>query len=193
MKGVNCPTDGQALLFHSAVTGHPLHMLRPGPALDDDMIQVDGSISSVLTQYPVHKVLESGRGSEQAERKCDELVQTLRSEERRFFPRLCRKGNLPVALGKSSIVKSEQCLTCPGARQPGARDKHQTVTPHSSCDSPHRTIQTHLFSLQELWGYIKDCPTLLLLLALAFPQISFARSAQVTCRAINTQFQIDAP
>lgn len=23
MKGVNCPPDGQALLFHSAVTGHP--------------------------------------------------------------------------------------------------------------------------------------------------------------------------
>lgn len=38
-----------------------------------------------METHPLHEALESGRGSEQAEWKCDKLEQTVRSGEDRLF------------------------------------------------------------------------------------------------------------
>lgn len=63
-EGCQLPTGWPGTAFPQCCNWPP--MLRPGVALDDDIIQVASSISSVWMQYPVHKVLESGRVSEQA-------------------------------------------------------------------------------------------------------------------------------
>lgn len=79
--------------------GHPLHMLHPGLTVDDNIIQLGGSICSMRTQHWVHEALKCGRSSKQARRKCDKLVHTIWSGAGNFFLGLCSQGNLGVALG----------------------------------------------------------------------------------------------
>lgn len=52
-------------------------MLHPGVLMDDDIIHVGGSICIVHPRYPAGEVMEGGWCSEQAEQKCNKLVQTL--------------------------------------------------------------------------------------------------------------------
>lgn len=65
--------------------GHPLHMLSPGVTVDDNIIQVGGSICSMQPQHPVHKVLKGGGGSEKANRSVTNWY-NLYGVEKAVFP-----------------------------------------------------------------------------------------------------------
>lgn len=96
---------------------HPPHMLCPGFTVNDDIIQIGGSICNMWTKHLVHEALKVA-----------------------WVPNKLN-GNMTNCVEKAVfsllLWKSEQCLTSAGVCQPEALGWHQT-----SCGSRCKTYGT---------------------------------------------------